>query len=263
MAIFSNFMFPTLFLLAFTIAQTNAFERTHRTFNLTHTEVSEIASECALRFSGNLEVNIFETKTTICLEGFFSPNSAKKVVGFLSKSTHKLIVVSSNGGYPIEVVQIATKIAVQEMDLIVYDKCFSACANFLFISARKKYIGKSAIVAWHGLTSPPKAIRLDGRESVEGLKVQVEVENFFEKFGFSKEPSIRPPYWTKKYKIWSNQLNSNDSAWTFSKTTLEKKFNIKDVFCFYESNSKLVQIAQNFGIKNMLFDDDMIDGCEP
>jgi hypothetical protein len=67
----------------------------------------------------------------------------------LSEGTKYVIVRRQGGGQVLPAVEIAMIILHRHLDVIIYDRCLSSCANYLFLAARYKFLMGNALVGWH------------------------------------------------------------------------------------------------------------------
>jgi hypothetical protein len=69
----------------------------------------------------------------LCFDGPISPDQDLSSVNDLK--TNGLFVVRSFGGDPLRAIALAGLLHDRNAIVVVYDYCFSACAQFLFIAA--------------------------------------------------------------------------------------------------------------------------------
>jgi hypothetical protein len=62
----------------------------------------------------------------------------------------ELVILDSEGGQTSEALAIAEKIERYKLDILVDGVCFSSCANYLFVSGRKKSSTIGSLVGFHG-----------------------------------------------------------------------------------------------------------------
>ncbi len=74
----------------------------------------------------------------------------KALLAETSKVEVKWIYVSSVGGSGLPAISLANRVREWGATIVVEDICMSACANYVFPSARKKVINDGAIIIWHG-----------------------------------------------------------------------------------------------------------------
>lgn len=60
------------------------------------------------------------------------------------------LVISSEGGDVEAGIELGLWVFKKKLTLEIKDKCFSACANYVFTAAARKIIRSGAVVAWHG-----------------------------------------------------------------------------------------------------------------
>lgn len=61
-----------------------------------------------------------------------------------------LFVVRSPGGYSPAAIRMANILREKEATVVIYDYCFSACANYFFVASVATFVMKRTVVAWHG-----------------------------------------------------------------------------------------------------------------
>lgn len=103
---------------------------------------------------------------------------------FGSLGNEKLII-NSPGGEIFSAMAIAKLVRERNMDVEVRSLCASACANYIFPSGRKKYLGSDAVIILHGglqqrnlrsqmLSLSKEKLNTVGREGKEGYANFVE-----------------------------------------------------------------------------------------
>jgi hypothetical protein len=60
-----------------------------------------------------------------------------------------IFAVRSPGGYAKPAIALANILRDRHVTVVVYDLCFSACANFLLIATDLTYVVRGALVLWH------------------------------------------------------------------------------------------------------------------
>jgi hypothetical protein len=90
---------------------------------------------------------------TLCFDGLIDKDTDGSLITNLNDGG--LFVVRSSGG------DIATAIALSDLlrdrhaTVVVYDYCYSSCANYLLIASRNAFVLKGALVAWDYESSDP------------------------------------------------------------------------------------------------------------
>lgn len=117
---------------------------------------------CHIWFSGHHdaflegEVHIIASNT-ICFDGNLSTNSAEKLVQAiksLDPDKSVTLIVRSIGGDAVASLSVGSLLASRNSTVFVDTLCASSCANYIFLMAKKRIIGPSAIVGFHGGLSP-------------------------------------------------------------------------------------------------------------
>ncbi len=105
------------------------------------------AVEC--RVISGAKIRFIEALNLVCLIGEIDRDMAQNFLDLnLPKSFS--IVVNSGGGYAESALDIAEKILFKNGHVIVDNVCWSACANYLFLSGKTKVVLPRSTVAWHG-----------------------------------------------------------------------------------------------------------------
>jgi hypothetical protein len=92
-------------------------------------------------------------RPAICLDGYLDAAKLSEGVRRIekrlgSRRSRPVLIVSSEGGSADAAMSIAETLG--DYDVVVREKCLSACANYLFLPARKKAILRGSEVGWHG-----------------------------------------------------------------------------------------------------------------
>ena len=105
-------------------------------------------------------------EVVLVMTGVIGPGSYQKFRRLVSRSKPDLVVLDGPGGVLGEALRIGQEVRRRGLSTVVIDNshCASACA-VVFLSGRKKYMGKGAAVGLHAASS------LDGRESREGTGI--------------------------------------------------------------------------------------------
>ena len=64
------------------------------------------------------------------------------------------VVLNSNGGMEYAAMRIAQDPRYKEADIVVAEKCFSACANYLAVLGRSLLVDCNSVIGFHGTTLP-------------------------------------------------------------------------------------------------------------
>ena len=93
-----------------------------------------------------------EGSASIYYDGLISQGGFEKVKRLADATSHptKWLVVTSRGGEVGLSIDFGIWIHTNKINIRVFDRCLSACANYLFPAAPVKVIERGAIVAWHG-----------------------------------------------------------------------------------------------------------------
>jgi len=90
-------------------------------------------------------------KNIVCYDG---PTVRDEDISFVRElRDFGLFVVRSEGGDVVDAIEIARVLAKKHEDVVVYDYCNSACAQFLIVASDRTYVSRNSIVALHFPTS--------------------------------------------------------------------------------------------------------------
>jgi hypothetical protein len=92
-------------------------------------------------------MNLSPDKRVLCFTGVISRNMDVSLANDLKDDG--LFVVRSPGGYVGPAVALSDIIRDRHATVVVYDYCFSACADYFLIASYQTYVLKGTLVAWH------------------------------------------------------------------------------------------------------------------
>ena len=122
---------------------------------------------------------------------FESPVNASSVAEFIriaqTSPKVKKIILNSNGGDLVAGMDMGDYILSRNLDVEVESKCFSSCANYLFISGNKKIIQDGALVGWHGSMTTKLSDASYICEKIEGCNYQEYIAEITAKYGKDEE----------------------------------------------------------------------------
>lgn len=137
----------SLLFAALATPEADADQTTRRSFLAEHYE--RIADECRRAEDGvHLRVD------HVCLSGLITSQSAAAAMSGLDQLTSPVLAVNSPGGSVTPALELATHIAIAEVSLIVAERCYSSCANYLVPVSQHLYVAPGALIVLHG--SPPR-----------------------------------------------------------------------------------------------------------
>jgi hypothetical protein len=170
--------------------------------------------ECRNRSSPELDrgVQIFETKTAVCFVGLIDKVSTDDRIISMLRSNEKVFVVKSGGGAAVAAARIGLHILEKQFDVAVFDLCFSACANWIFLAGRKKYVAEGMVLAWHGAPG-------------DGLSARDKVLD-----------SAGPAWQARRVSSTADV----DFAWTWTRRSLEA-FGVKGIVGYWHPNAATLQ----------------------
>jgi hypothetical protein len=95
------------------------------------------------------EFSAEEINGTLHFSGILTSVSIDPIHQYISAGGRRLVITSA-GGEVLSSIKIANEIREKNVDLVVNKYCFSACANYLFIAAKSKYLPPSSVIGFHG-----------------------------------------------------------------------------------------------------------------
>ncbi len=98
------------------------------------------------------EILYYDRKlNVICIRGSFaSDHTLRDQVRAITPRSRPLLVITSDGGLISDAMDTAEYLEKYKFDVAVTGICASACAQFVFVAAKKKYILGDGAVAMHG-----------------------------------------------------------------------------------------------------------------
>lgn len=149
---YDDFLHKYTLVFSFIILSSSAYG-SHECLNINNTHFSDvelynIAQKCN-RHGAYLNDGVF------CLIGNVNFDAMNRF--FDSISDIKIVVVDSGGGSSRAAIPIGKKIFEMHILTIVLDKCYSSCANYIFLASEYKVIMPKGGIFWHG--SPRMAFR--------------------------------------------------------------------------------------------------------
>ena len=152
--------------------------------------------QLAANYCANYErsVKLSEDGMILCFDGPIYPNA--QMEGELQKlNSHGFFVIRSSGGSASVALKIAEILLEKDATVVVYDYCFSACANYILVATRT-YVLKDSIVAWHGGVYPD--LRCDrylrGDQSAIGSNTEIHCKTIVLQTDFFQKRGIQPGF---------------------------------------------------------------------
>jgi hypothetical protein len=201
--------------------------------------------ECRAAASAEPEhvIQLLETKTAICYLGPFTFGVEEMVFSKL-RDNKKTFVVRSKGGSVIAAARVGLHILDKQIDVAVFDICFSACANYLFLAGRAKYVADETLLAWHGAS---RTDQLDAAEKIldsDGLLTMTRHYSglFFRKVGIDRNLAAEPNTANPDYPDWQTRVNSTRTnyGWTWTQDAL-KPFGVRGIVKYWYGDSAAMQ----------------------
>ncbi|MFZ6819611.1 hypothetical protein [Undibacterium sp. Ji22W] len=171
----------------------------------------------------SLEGKDLQVKAPLTIEGNVDKKFSKKILAYV-KAGGRSIIVNSYGGNALYGQEIALFLMNKRVSVTVDKYCFSACANYLFLSGYQKNIREGSILGFHGAFDPNalSASMLDkknrGNRSIE-LLVSNEKK-------FRKEIGIDLGFLNRSFDLVKNDNNFYEVT-VFGKQTVRKVFPVE------------------------------------
>ena len=106
---------------------------------------------CSSLASDSFEINRLDSET-LEYRGAIKKGSHAELVKYLDEKI-RVLKITSNGGNPLEAMNMAKELWNRDIHLRVEEICFSACANYLFLGAKTKSIEANSLLGFHGYAS--------------------------------------------------------------------------------------------------------------
>jgi hypothetical protein len=87
--------------------------------------------------------------SVIVIDGYIDSNASSRFEAVLDSAV-KMVILNSEGGVTSEALKIGLSIHTYRLNVKVRGVCMSSCANYLFISGKRKSVARDSIVGWHG-----------------------------------------------------------------------------------------------------------------
>lgn len=156
-------------------------------------DASNIREHCD-RQPGGVTYN--HNLNVICIRGPITEGMSEQFSELASKMNPKYARIFSDGGLMHAGLDMADTIETLSIDVIVGDRCFSSCAQFLFIGGNAKYLLPNSILAFHGGPIPDS--RIDSADISDDQKsilrrLQHRFREFYRTRGISMDMVTKPP----------------------------------------------------------------------
>jgi hypothetical protein len=93
-------------------------------------------------------LNLSPDRQILCFSGAISQKDMDVSLARDLKE-NGLFVVRSFGGFPSPAITLSNLVRDRHATVVVYDFCFSACAEYFLIASYQTYVLKATLVAWH------------------------------------------------------------------------------------------------------------------
>ena len=105
---------------------------------------------------------------TVYYDGQITNESYSAILKIIGTNKITNISINSIGGDVENALKIAGYIKKNELNVTVRSVCASACANYIFIAGKNKFIGADSYLLWHGsINGPVKELEISGDISRE------------------------------------------------------------------------------------------------
>ena len=166
----------------------------------------------------------------LCLIGELNKENVKTALKIIK--THKInnIFVWSGGGNADSSLDLAEEIRRRDMDVYVFYRCGSSCANYIFMAGARKHVLPGSIVSWHG------APIADSESPLTLKKLWEKHKKFFAEIGVNDEITRLPPACNVEGNtaFLSEVENGKHPNWTYRRDVLEGYFNIRGIVDMWE-----------------------------
>lgn len=153
------------------------------------------------KLSYNEEIGLLCYQDFINLENLLALQSIKT-------GPATVLVMDSNGGTALSSIQMAELLWPDNFDIIVDGVCLSACANYLFPAAQKKYLtieqgrqSEKSLIGYHGGVLVAEFAIKPNKEKEKEIRQNLyrKERAFYEKIGVSPDLPYKTP---ERYKEW-------------------------------------------------------------
>ena len=208
--------------------------------------VMECSTEIAARPPSRLLIKI---RHTVCFVGIFNLGVEDEIIPLLDDGG--VLIIKSAGGNGVAAARLGTSLLDKKIDVGVIDYCLSACANWVFLAGRYKYISDGAFVGWHGVPQKPDP-RAKLLDHAGMLTLFYELSNqVFERAAIDTRLARDPDKGSDEYLQWSAKVKPNSmSYWTWNPITLRQRFKVGGiVYAWYPSDRRgLMERAEKLGL---------------
>ncbi len=128
-------------------AQQDTFDRDsyHRAVDFCREKGFPGAGDMEFKVGGRLALSA--DRQILCFDGPIAKDMDVSLAKDLKENG--LFVVRSQGGKIWPAIELSNIVRERHASVLVYDYCFSACAEFFLIASYQTYVLKGALVAWH------------------------------------------------------------------------------------------------------------------
>lgn len=136
------------------------------TYSSAHIEYSnEIRNQDAklIEICNTSQSNIHKSDNLICFIGDITEASAKSLIEALELYPDATLVIDSPGGLAHAAIAIGLIIHSQQTRLIVSNRCYSSCANYILPAAFRLVVWDKTLVLLHGSIPRERVLYIDGQ----------------------------------------------------------------------------------------------------
>jgi hypothetical protein len=102
-------------------------------------------------------------KKTLYFDGQITPESALETINYIKKIEINRISINSMGGDGEWAIKLGKEIHKRKISIDVRTVCASACANYIFVAGKHKFLSKNSFLLWHGsINGPEKEMTIRG-----------------------------------------------------------------------------------------------------
>jgi hypothetical protein len=124
--------------------------------------------------------------------------------------------------------------------------CASACANYIFLAAKRKIVLEGSVLLWHGMPT----LR-SGCFALKGYSGAARSDRLIEKSGMSFDLVLNPRFSGVPQ---DEQWSWNTTAWTYSPDALTKQFGVQGIVSMWYNKD---EIKSRFASKHVFFPEDV------
>src|SRR5690606_32143607 len=123
-----------------------------------------LVASCGIQQDGSA-ADVQSSGDTLRLAGKIDVAMARSVTSAINGGSIKAIHIHSPGGESAAALEIAKLIQEHEIDIVIDGACISACAQYLFVAAKQRFLAPGSLVGFHNSVKSTHAlaVRLGNR----------------------------------------------------------------------------------------------------